>query len=483
MFINISKYSLSMVLQKQSVFFWCSILLLCVFSTQTLFAQEELTVESLEEEVFFEAIHTAQSLTIAQEITGTIQIPSQYVSAMDWIKTTLHLYPKQTYRQQILFEETNPFATSQDDSPLEFLFTQPFQEQRTFTHSSVVQTQRGGVPITQRVAYPITLLPLEVEEYLRYTELIDTNEAITQKAQELASDYDDLFDVAHAVAFWVRDSIAYNLSTITVQASNPATWVFENRIGVCDELTTLYISLMRSLGIPARYVTGFAYTTSDLFAQPWVAHAWAEVYFPDFGWVPFDLTYGQFGYVDATHIQFTTGVDGSTSATSYAWQTRTHDQVSLNLSRLQFTQEVRESQGVVQNPIQVTAQPVYTQVGYHSKNAIAVTVQNNHAQYHSVLLRFQTPSQVQVATVEKPVLLKPFETQTVYVPLEILDDFLDGYVYTVPIQVFDGYEWLTLSFSVSSTNPSYTKDQAEKFAKNDASYKASLARLERKFGY
>ena len=72
--------------------------------------------------------------------------------------------------------------------------------------------------------------------------------------------------------------------------TEPATWVYDNRQGVCDELTGLFISMLRELGIPARFVSGVSYTNLPEFAKPWGGHGWAEVWFPDVGWVPFDVT-------------------------------------------------------------------------------------------------------------------------------------------------------------------------------------------------
>jgi len=63
--------------------------------------------------------------------------------------------------------------------------------------------------------------------------------------------------------------------------------------------------MSRSLGIPARVVSGYAYTDSEevveFVGSHWGGHAWAEVLIDD-TWVPFDLTYKQYGYVDASHI-------------------------------------------------------------------------------------------------------------------------------------------------------------------------------------
>jgi len=75
-----------------------------------------------------------------------------------------------------------------------------------------------------------------------------------------------------------------------------AIWTFRNRRGTCDEIAHLFIALARAAGLNARYVAGYA-----LGDTGWLPHAWAEVY-TEFGWLPFDVPFEEYGAVDALHI-------------------------------------------------------------------------------------------------------------------------------------------------------------------------------------
>ncbi|MCD4784208.1 MAG: hypothetical protein K8T10_10345 [Candidatus Eremiobacteraeota bacterium] len=68
--------------------------------------------------------------------------------------------------------------------------------------------------------------------------------------------------------------------------------VIRTRICQCSDATDLFITLCRSIGIPARYVGGFYLKTTDQSTPD--THAWAEVYFHPYGWVPVDPTMGRF---------------------------------------------------------------------------------------------------------------------------------------------------------------------------------------------
>jgi transglutaminase-like putative cysteine protease len=75
--------------------------------------------------------------------------------------------------------------------------------------------------------------------------------------------------------------------------------VLNQRIGDCNEHTTLYTALARAAGIPARMAAGVVY-----FRDGFYYHAWPEVWLGD--WVAVDPTFNQFP-ADATHIRFVTG--------------------------------------------------------------------------------------------------------------------------------------------------------------------------------
>jgi len=81
-------------------------------------------------------------------------------------------------------------------------------------------------------------------------------------------------------------------------------FLFENRKGYCTHYATVGVILARMAGIPARYCEGYlvdnrtlsisedgTYTTEILDSN---AHAWAEVYIDNVGWIPFEFTYSYF---------------------------------------------------------------------------------------------------------------------------------------------------------------------------------------------
>ncbi len=66
-------------------------------------------------------------------------------------------------------------------------------------------------------------------------------------------------------------------------------YVIEEKHGDCGQVSLLYISLMRTLGIPARWESGWMLHPGELNL-----HDWAEVYFEGVGWVPVDTSFGRY---------------------------------------------------------------------------------------------------------------------------------------------------------------------------------------------
>ncbi len=70
-----------------------------------------------------------------------------------------------------------------------------------------------------------------------------------------------------------------------------ASEILNERKGVCADYAVLYVALLRAAGIPSRIASGIpVYTTQLEGGEINMGHAWVEVKFPQFGWVPIDIT-------------------------------------------------------------------------------------------------------------------------------------------------------------------------------------------------
>ena len=81
-------------------------------------------------------------------------------------------------------------------------------------------------------------------------------------------------------------------------------YVLENHHGDCGQVALLYITLVRSLGIPARWESGWMLHPDEV---NW--HDWAETYFEGVGWVPTDPSFGRSAVGTSMNDYYATGID------------------------------------------------------------------------------------------------------------------------------------------------------------------------------
>lgn len=119
-------------------------------------------------------------------------------------------------------------------------------------------------------------------------------------AREVTADRESDWDKARAIQRAVTMRVRYNLNApSTPPNTDPVEhFLFESQEGYCDLFASSVVLMARSVGMPARYMTGW------LINDPrpgedgyWTLrernfHAWAEIYFEGYGWVPFDATEG-----------------------------------------------------------------------------------------------------------------------------------------------------------------------------------------------
>ncbi|MBM6618624.1 transglutaminase-like domain-containing protein [Bacillus suaedaesalsae] len=144
------------------------------------------------------------------------------------------------------------------------------------------------------------------EEVLRYTQLPeDLPERVGELAQEIILPHANRYDQVKAVENYFRlNGFEYDTTNVAVPGKNDDyvdQFLFETKIGYCDNFSTSMIVLLRSAGIPARWVKGYTggeylETTTNNTRMYEVknenAHSWVEVYFTGIGWVPFEPTKG-----------------------------------------------------------------------------------------------------------------------------------------------------------------------------------------------
>ncbi|HTQ37653.1 MAG TPA: transglutaminase family protein [Pirellulales bacterium] len=118
-----------------------------------------------------------------------------------------------------------------------------------------------------------------------------------------------LFDAVLELTMRIYADFRYDPAATSI--STPPAEILQRRRGVCQDFAHLQIACLRSLGLSARYVSGYLVTKPPPGKPKLVGadatHAWVSVYFPDWGWVDFDPTNRQLA--DADYITLAWGRD------------------------------------------------------------------------------------------------------------------------------------------------------------------------------
>jgi transglutaminase-like putative cysteine protease len=132
----------------------------------------------------------------------------------------------------------------------------------------------------------------------------------------------DPYHEAHAIQDYFARSNQFHYNTdVTSVCGNksPIQCVLVDHQGYCQHFATAMTLMLRSLHIPARYVQGYLPGTKSpddkntYIVTQGAAHAWVEVFFPDYGWIRFDPTPGTTDGRQATELPAGTAVNASPS--------------------------------------------------------------------------------------------------------------------------------------------------------------------------
>ena len=162
-------------------------------------------------------------------------------------------------------------------------------------------------PPTYNVAALMAVTMSDLAQYQEsmYLQLPETlPERVKELALSITADDTNVYDKVRAIeGYFARAGFRYETENIAVpneQQDYVDQFLFETQVGYCDNFSTSMAVMLRAIGIPTRWVKGFApgeqgqvvdgvyeyiVTNND-------AHSWVEVYFPGVGWMPFEPTIG-----------------------------------------------------------------------------------------------------------------------------------------------------------------------------------------------
>ncbi|MDX2052129.1 MAG: transglutaminase family protein [Polyangiaceae bacterium] len=209
-------------------------------------------------------------------------------------------------------------------------------------HSVLADVNRGSVP------------PLDhrIGDYLRFTGPVVDVHNLDRLIQNLGLGAPASPEVIlQRVASNLRDHVEYRKGVTT--SATAIDKVLEQRAGVCQDLAHVAIGILRKLGVPARYVSGYFYRADGNSEME--SHAWCEAHFQGTGWLPIDPTHKTLA--GEGHVAIASGRDFSdVSPNRGVYRGKGEESLRVRVT-VQEVQEVPEGLFAVGSP-EVEVQPI-----------------------------------------------------------------------------------------------------------------------------
>jgi transglutaminase-like putative cysteine protease len=153
-------------------------------------------------------------------------------------------------------------------------------EELAVTSTAVVETEPAEGPTVRAPWAELQAVPVQdaFAELLQYTGYVPADPELVERGWELTAGLDPV-DAVLAVCNWVHGVLEYEPGVTGVHTSAPDAWRAGR--GVCQDYAHLALVLIRGLGIPARYVSGYLHPVVEAELGVTVrgeSHAWIEAF-------------------------------------------------------------------------------------------------------------------------------------------------------------------------------------------------------------
>ncbi|MEO7804328.1 MAG: DUF3488 and transglutaminase-like domain-containing protein, partial [Actinomycetota bacterium] len=170
---------------------------------------------------------------------------------------------------------------------------------RVFLNKGTVYSVLSSVPVLTEQDLRATSAGLPPALLARYTQIpSELPRRVRDLAQQIAGGEPTTLGKARAIEKWLVDNTQYEIDIPRQPRGTDAVdhFLFEEREGYCEQIATSMAVMLRTLGVPARFATGYASGERDLLSgffevKQSDAHSWVEIHFPQAGWVEFDPTH------------------------------------------------------------------------------------------------------------------------------------------------------------------------------------------------
>ncbi|RDW18917.1 transglutaminase TgpA family protein [Oceanobacillus chungangensis] len=231
---------------------------------------------------------TFNNTVVSESMEGTIELTNTKIGKLIYPYGMSKVYGEAEYaldEQSGAIELSRPY----NEDTIPFNYKIDFES----PSYSINELRESSEPYPTEISNQYTQLPPALPE------------RVALLAEQITASYDNRYDKVKAVEnYFGSNGFVYQTTDVPIPEQNQDyvdQFLFDSKVGYCDNYSTSMVVLLRTLDIPARWVKGFAsgeivergeasYEVYKVTNEN--AHSWVEVYFPEVGWVPFEPTQG-----------------------------------------------------------------------------------------------------------------------------------------------------------------------------------------------
>ncbi len=247
--------------------------------------------------MIYEIVHITEYeyFTPAEACHNLLRLDPRTIPGQTCLETTLEVEPVPT--------KLHTYVDYFGNRVRSFAVLEPHQKLRIQSQSRVVVECLPGADLTDSPSWTVARQELhqrrnpatvDALQYVYPSPYVRTGDALREYALVSFPESRPVLAGAFDLTRRIHEDFAYDPAATTIDTSVED--VLERRRGVCQDFAHLQIACLRSLGLAARYVSGYL-RTQPRADQPRLegadaSHAWVSVYCPHNGWTGFDPTNG-----------------------------------------------------------------------------------------------------------------------------------------------------------------------------------------------
>ena len=185
---------------------------------------------------------------------------------------------------------------------------QPHESLEVLAESEVqtITETRGPVPEAGLKSLEDPSVKEHHFDFLHASEFVSLEADVWREAVDaLPGGVSDVWNDTVAIGEYIHRN--YKYTPLSTNVNTRATEVIKKKQGVCQDFAHLMLGLLRTHGIPARYVSGYFLNQHKLPGEIEASHAWLEVFIPGYGWKGYDPTHRR--EADTRYVKLAVGRD------------------------------------------------------------------------------------------------------------------------------------------------------------------------------